>query len=107
MTTRVAINGFGRIGRAVFRILSQREDIQVVAVNDLFDNDVLAYLLKHDTVHDTFTGHIELDGSQMVVDGSPIEMLAVRDPGQLPWDRFCAAGSRIPLAKGRILCRRQ
>jgi glyceraldehyde 3-phosphate dehydrogenase len=88
MTTRVAINGFGRIGRSVFRILSQRQDIQVVAVNDLFDNDVLAYLLKYDTVHDTFTGQIELDGSKMVVDGSPIEMLAVRDPGQLPWGQL-------------------
>jgi len=88
MTARIAINGFGRIGRAVFRILSQRDDLEVVAVNDLFDNEVLAYLLRHDTVHNTFKGEIELSGAQMCVDGDVIEMLAERDPAKLPWGKL-------------------
>ena len=85
MTTRVAINGFGRIGRAVFRILSERSDIEVVAVNDLFENSVLAYLLKHDTVHSTFDKEVETRDDLMLVDGSEVKMLAERNPSDLPW----------------------
>ncbi|MBR57313.1 MAG: type I glyceraldehyde-3-phosphate dehydrogenase [Myxococcales bacterium] len=88
MTIRIAINGFGRIGRAVFRIVSQRSDIEVVAVNDLFENDTLAYLLKHDTVHSTFEGTIRTDDRFMYVDDHAIEMLEERDPAQLPWGKL-------------------
>ena len=63
---RVAINGFGRIGRSVFRILNARKDIDVIAINDLFDNEVLAYLLKYDTVMKGFGQNIELKGDKLI-----------------------------------------
>ncbi len=82
---RVAINGFGRIGRSVFRILNAREDIEVVAINDLFDNEVLAYLLKYDTVMKGFGQDIKLKGDQLITPNETVKMLEVRDPSQLPW----------------------
>jgi glyceraldehyde 3-phosphate dehydrogenase len=82
---RVAINGFGRIGRSVFRILNARKDIDVVAINDLFDNDVLAYLLKYDTVMKGFGQDIELKGDQLITPNEQVKMLEIRDPNQLPW----------------------
>jgi glyceraldehyde 3-phosphate dehydrogenase len=85
MSVRVAINGFGRIGRSVFRILSDRKDIQVVAINDLFDNESLAYLLKYDTVMGTFGKEVSTDGDRLHVDGDEVHMLECRDPGSLPW----------------------
>ena len=85
MSLRVAINGFGRIGRAVARFISDRDDIEVVAVNDLFDNEVLAYLLEHDTVHGIFRKDMLTEGDQMIVAGKPVRMLAERDPAKLPW----------------------
>ena len=85
MSVRVGINGFGRIGRAVFRILSERDDINVVGVNDLFDNEQLAYLLKYDTVMRTFTGEVEADEDNMYVDGAKIAMTAYRDPAEIPF----------------------
>ena len=88
MSVRVAINGFGRIGRAVFRILAEREDMEIVAVNDLFENEVLAYLLKHDTVHSTFDKNIETVDNLMLVDGKEVRMLAERDPSSLPWSEL-------------------
>ena len=85
MTLKIAINGFGRIGRAVFRIIAERTDMQVVAVNDLFDNEVLAYLLKHDTVHHLFSKDVSWDKDMMYVDGVPVKMIAERNPASLPW----------------------
>ena len=82
---RVAINGFGRIGRSVFRILNAREDIDVIAINDLFDNEVLAYLLKYDTVMQGFGQDIKLDGDYLVTPHEKVKMLAIRDPKELPW----------------------
>ena len=82
---RVAINGFGRIGRSVFRILNARKDIDVVAINDLFDNDVLAYLLKYDTVMKGFGQDIQLKGDMLITPSEKVKMLEVRDPNQLPW----------------------
>ena len=82
---RVAINGFGRIGRSVFRILNARKDIDVVAINDLFDNDVLAYLLKYDTVMKGFGQDIQLKGDQLITPNEKVKMLEIRDPNQLPW----------------------
>jgi glyceraldehyde 3-phosphate dehydrogenase len=85
MSTRVAINGFGRIGRSVFRILHDRKDMEVVAINDLFDNEALAYLLRYDTVMRQFPGRIEVADDRLTVDGRAVLMLAEVDPGQLPW----------------------
>ncbi|MFO8130369.1 MAG: type I glyceraldehyde-3-phosphate dehydrogenase [Bacteroidales bacterium] len=82
---RVAINGFGRIGRSVFRILNRREDVDVVAINDLFENDVLAYLLKYDTVMQSFGQGITLEGDYLITPNEKVKMLAISDPSQLPW----------------------
>ncbi len=85
MTIRVAINGFGRIGRSVFRILNARDDMDVVAVNDLYDNRALAYLLEYDTVMGRFAGAISLEGEVLVANGKRVRMLACADPASLPW----------------------
>ncbi len=82
---RVGINGFGRIGRTVFRILSDREDLEVAAVNDLFENDQLAYLLKYDTVMRIFPKEVHADRDAMYVDGQRILMTEERDPARIPW----------------------
>jgi glyceraldehyde 3-phosphate dehydrogenase len=82
---RVAINGFGRIGRSVFRILNAREDIDVIAINDLFDDEVLAYLLKYDTVMQGFGQDITLEDDYLITPYEKVKMLAIRDPKALPW----------------------
>lgn len=82
---RVAINGFGRIGRTVFRILNQASDPQVVAINDIFSKDALVYLLKYDTVMGRFEGEILLEGDSLTTSQHKVKMLAERDPGALPW----------------------
>ena len=82
---RVGINGFGRIGRSVFRILSDRPDIEVVAINDLYDNDQLAYLLKYDTVMRVFEKEVSADADSMTVDGRRVRMTEENDPAKLPW----------------------
>ena len=82
---RVGINGFGRIGRSVFRILSDRQDIAVVAINDLYDNDQLAYLLKYDTVMRVFEKEVSADADSITVDGRRTRMTEERDPAKLPW----------------------
>ncbi len=82
---RVGINGFGRIGRSVFRILSDRPDVEVVAINDLYENDQLAYLLKYDTVMRVFDKEVSADADSMTVDGRRVRMTEERDPGKLPW----------------------
>ena len=88
MAVKVAINGFGRIGRNVLRALyeSQRtNEIQIVAINDLGDANTNAHLLRYDTVHGRFNATVEVDGDYMVVNGDKIKVLAQRDPSQLPW----------------------
>ena len=82
---KVAINGFGRIGRTVFRILDQRGDIEVVAINDLFDIRALRYLLHYDTVMGPFVGTLRLDGDHLVTSHGRTRMLCERDPAKLPW----------------------
>ncbi len=82
---RVAINGFGRIGRSVFRILNDREDIDVVAINDLFDNDVLVYLLKYDTVMPTFAEGVYVKDDYLITPNENVKMLEQRDVSKLPW----------------------
>jgi glyceraldehyde 3-phosphate dehydrogenase len=82
---RVGINGFGRIGRSVFRILADREDVSIVAINDLFENEQLAYLLKYDTMMRVFPKEVTFDADAMYVDGKKIVMTAERDPAAIPW----------------------
>jgi len=85
MAINIGINGFGRIGRSVFRILSDREDINVVCINDLFDNEQLAYLLKYDTVMGIFPKKVRATADAMYVDDQKIVMTEQRDPAQTPW----------------------
>jgi len=85
---RVAINGFGRIGRSVFRILNSREDVSVVAINDIADNDAMAYLLKYDTVMGPFKDSVSLDGDIMKTSNNQIKMVAEREPSLLPWKQM-------------------
>jgi glyceraldehyde 3-phosphate dehydrogenase len=86
MSIRVAVNGFGRTGRALFRAAHERElPIEWVAINDLADVRTLAHLLKYDTVYGRFPGTVACEGDELVVDGEPIRVLAEPDPGRLPW----------------------
>jgi glyceraldehyde 3-phosphate dehydrogenase len=91
MTIRIGINGFGRIGRSVFRILSDRDDMEVVAINDLFDNEQLAYLLKYDSVMRMFQKEVRADAQAMVVGGKKTVMTDQRDPEKIPWKELGAA----------------
>ncbi|WP_028995220.1 type I glyceraldehyde-3-phosphate dehydrogenase [Azonexus hydrophilus] len=88
MPIRVAINGFGRIGRMAFRAIAQEAEfsgLEVVGINDLLDPDYLAYLLKHDSVHGRFAGEVAVEGSDLIVDGRRIRLTAERNPADLKW----------------------
>ncbi|TCP24857.1 glyceraldehyde-3-phosphate dehydrogenase (NAD+) [Scopulibacillus darangshiensis] len=85
MTVKVGINGFGRIGRNVFRAALNNPDVEIVAVNDLTDANMLAHLLKYDTVHGELPVSVTVDNDNLVVDGNVIQVLAERDPAQLGW----------------------
>ncbi len=82
---KIAINGFGRIGRLSFRILNQNEEVEVVAINDLTDATMLAHLLKYDSVHGKFQGDVQTEGDFLIVNGKKIKVYAERDPENLPW----------------------
>ena len=82
---RVAINGFGRIGRSVFRILDERGDIEIVAINDLFDPDALRYLLAYDTIMGPFGKSLRLEDNHFVTANNRVKLLSVSNPGELPW----------------------
>ena len=86
MTIKVGINGFGRIGRMVFRAAVQNfSDIEVVGINDLLEPDYLAYMLKYDSVHGRFKGTVAVDGNTLIVNGKKIRLTAVKDPAELKW----------------------
>lgn len=85
MSIRVAINGFGRIGRVTARMLVQRDDVELVAVNDLTDNATLAHLFKYDSVHGVFAGEVGHDPEHLILGGRRMKAFAVKDPAQLPW----------------------
>ncbi len=85
---KVAINGFGRIGRLTFKALLQKENIEVVAINDLTDTKTLAHLLKYDSVHGKFNGEVSNDEQNIFVNGKKIQVLAERDPAKLPWGQI-------------------
>ena len=85
MAVKVGINGFGRIGRMVFRIMMERGDFEVVAINDLTDAKTLAHLLKYDSTHGKFKGTVEAKENSLVVNGKEIDILSVKNPAELPW----------------------
>jgi glyceraldehyde 3-phosphate dehydrogenase len=86
---RIAINGFGRTGRATFRAMHERDlDLEVVAINDLADINTLAHLLKYDTVYGPYRGSVEADSDAIVVDGTPIRVFSESDPTALPWSEL-------------------
>jgi glyceraldehyde 3-phosphate dehydrogenase len=85
MGIKIGINGFGRIGRLVFRAASGREDVEVVGINDLLDVDYMAYMLRYDSTHGRFNGDVEVDGSALVVGGKRIRVTSERDPANLKW----------------------
>jgi len=82
---KVAINGFGRIGRLTLRASLNKSDMEIVAVNDLTDSKTLAHLLKYDSVHGKFPGTVEVDGDDLVVNGKIIKVYSERDPANIPW----------------------
>jgi glyceraldehyde 3-phosphate dehydrogenase len=93
MTIKIGINGFGRIGRMVFRAAVQNfaNDIEVVGINDLLEPDYLAYMLKYDSVHGRFKGEVSVDGETLVVNGKRIRLTAVKNPADLQWAEIGAA----------------
>ncbi|ROH82447.1 glyceraldehyde-3-phosphate dehydrogenase [Lonsdalea populi] len=86
MTIKVGINGFGRIGRIVFRAAQERSDVEIVAINDLLDADYMAYMLKYDSTHGRFNGTVEVKDGHLVVNGKTIRVTAERDPANLKWN---------------------
>ncbi|MFN0161254.1 MAG: type I glyceraldehyde-3-phosphate dehydrogenase [Burkholderiales bacterium] len=91
MTIKLGINGFGRIGRMVFRAAVQNfKDIEIVAINDLLEPDYLAYMLKYDSVNGRFKGEVSVDGNTLVVNGKRIRLTAIKDPAELKWDEVGA-----------------
>ncbi len=91
MAIKIGINGFGRIGRMVFRAAIQNfKDIEVVGINDLLEPDYLAYMLKYDSVHGRFKGEVAVDGNTLVVNGRKIRLTAVKDPSELKWGEIGA-----------------
>ncbi|CAH0229902.1 type I glyceraldehyde-3-phosphate dehydrogenase [Priestia megaterium] len=87
MAVKIGINGFGRIGRNVFRAALKNDNVEVVAINDLTDANMLAHLLKYDSVHGKLDAEVVVDGSNLVVNGKTIEISAERDPAQLSWGK--------------------
>ncbi|MFC7348733.1 type I glyceraldehyde-3-phosphate dehydrogenase [Chryseobacterium zhengzhouense] len=89
-TIKVGINGFGRIGRLVFRAMTERDNIEVVGINDLIDATYMAYMLKYDSVHGIFPGEVSVEGNDLVVNGKKIRVTAEKDPSNLKWDAIGA-----------------
>ncbi len=85
MAVKVAINGFGRIGRLVMRAAAEKQDIDVVAINDLTDAETNAHLFKYDSVHGTFPGEVKVSGDEIVINGKPVKVFSEKDPHNLPW----------------------
>lgn len=85
MAIKIGINGFGRIGRLVFRIMMKRDDFEVLHINDITDAKTLGHLLKYDSTHGRYPGDVKVEGDWLVVDGAKIPISAERDPAKLPW----------------------
>ena len=102
MGIKVGINGFGRIGRMVFRAAAKNfDDIEIVGINDLLEPDYLAYMLKYDSVHGRFKGDVSVDGGTLVVNGKRIRLTAERDPAALKWGpaMSCAPSARRSMSR--------
>lgn len=104
MAIKVGINGFGRIGRMVFRIMQAKGGFEVVAINDLTDAKTLAHLLKYDSVHGKFNGTVEAKDSSIVVNGKEIQVLSVRNPAELPWKK---EGAQIVIESTGVFRKRE
>ena len=89
-TIKVGINGFGRIGRLVFRAMTERDNIEVVGINDLINAEYMAYMLKYDSVHGIFPGEVSVEGNDLVVNGKKIRVTAEKDPNNLKWNEVGA-----------------
>ena len=98
---KVGINGFGRIGRQAFKAMLEKKGLDVVAINDLTDNETLARLLRYDSVYGRFNGTVEADAENLTVNGKKIKALAERDPGKLPWGKL---GVEVVLESTGIFC---
>lgn len=85
MTIKVGINGFGRIGRNVFRASFEKENVEIVAINDLTDANMLAHLLKYDSIHGAFPHEVKVDGDNLIVGGKKVKVLAERNPADIGW----------------------
>ena len=88
MSLRIGINGFGRIGRLVFRAAMQRSDIEILGINDLLNVEHLAYLLKYDSVHGKYLGSVEVKNNDLIVDNKVIKVCAERNPKDIPWEKL-------------------
>ena len=88
MKIKIGINGFGRIGRFVFRAAAVRDDIEVVGINDLIDIDYMAYMLKYDSTHGRFNGTVDVVDGQLIVNGKVVRVTAERNPENLKWDEI-------------------
>ncbi|WP_295164455.1 type I glyceraldehyde-3-phosphate dehydrogenase [uncultured Buchnera sp.] len=88
MTIKVGINGFGRIGRVLFRLAQERKNIEVVAINDLLDPEYVAYMLKYDSTHGVFKKNIEVKNKNLIVNGKKIRITSIKDPEKLMWDKL-------------------
>ena len=88
--TKIAINGYGRIGRCVHRVLLKNKvaDLEIAAINDITDAKTLAHLLKYDSVHGVLANDVKADGDKLVVDGKAIPIFAEKDPASLPWEKL-------------------
>ena len=90
MTTRIGINGFGRIGRSMFRIVSARTDVEVVGINDLADPESLGYLLEYDSVHRRYGKSVQAESDALIVDGKRVAFSQIRNPAEIPWGQWGA-----------------
>ncbi len=91
MTVKIGINGFGRIGRNILRAIyenNRRDEVEVVAINDLVDIETAAHLMRHDTVHGKFAGDVKVDGEYLIVNGDRMYFTAIREPKELPWKKY-------------------
>src|SRR6059058_5354960 len=97
MTTRIGINGFGRIGRQSLKAILERypHELEVVAVNDITDTKTNAQLLKYDSTYGRYPGEVEATADSLIVNGHTVKVLSQRDPAQIPWRPRCGAGDRI------------
>ena len=90
MAIKIGINGFGRIGRLVFRAGLNREDIEFVGINDLISSDYMAYMLKYDTIHGRFNGTVDYTQDSLIVNGKTVQVFSEKDPSIIPWDSIGA-----------------